>query len=55
MPTNQKAGEILTSEQKRILRWEHQPTYLANSINKVAVSSEEERKWEDVWREFLQA
>ncbi|RMF83290.1 MAG: spermidine/putrescine ABC transporter substrate-binding protein [Nitrospinota bacterium] len=55
MPTNQKAGEILTDKQKRILRWEHQPAYLARSLNKVAVSSEEERKWEDGWREFLQA
>lgn len=52
MPANQAAP--LTEEQKRILRWDEQPGYIENSYTYPVVTSDFDRKLQDLWTEFLQ-
>ncbi len=54
MPANAKAGEILTDEQKAILRWDEQPEYLARTQLYPAPDAELDEKMQDLWLETLQ-
>lgn len=54
MPANEKAGDILTDQQKQALRWDDQEGYLARSQPYPTPSADLDRKMQDVWIEFLQ-
>ena len=54
MPTNKKAGDFLTDEQKSALRWDEQAGYVARSQLYPAPSAALDAKMQDVWTEFLQ-
>ena len=50
MPANAKA--TLTEEQKKVLRWDDQPGFLANSYPYPAPSPELDKAMRDLWAEF---
>ena len=52
MPANSKA--VLTPEQKKILRWDEQPKFLANSYFYLQPDESFDKAMLDVWTEFLQ-
>ena len=52
MPANSKA--VLTSEQKKILRWDEQPKFLTNSYFYLQPDEAFDKAMLDVWTEFLQ-
>ena len=52
MPANSKA--VLTAEQKKILRWDEQPKFLANSYFYLQPDEDFDKAMLDVWTEFLQ-
>lgn len=52
MPTNGKAE--LDDEQKKLLRWDEQPTYLKSSVFSQLPASEMDAQMLDIWTEFLQ-
>lgn len=52
MPANQKTP--LTDEQKKILRWDEQLTFIKNSVTFPQLSQEFDKKLQDLWTEFLQ-
>ena len=52
MPANSKAN--LTPEQKKILRWDEQPKFLANSYFYLQPDEEFDKAMLDVWTAFLQ-
>jgi len=52
MPVNTKA--TLSDDQKKILRWDDQPGYLANAQLYPAPSAELDAKMQEVWTEMLQ-
>ena len=52
MPANSKA--VLTPEQKKILRWDEQPKFLANSYFYLQPDEAFDKAMLDVWTEFLQ-
>jgi spermidine/putrescine transport system substrate-binding protein len=54
MPANAKAGEVLTTEQKRALRWDEQETFLKNSHRYFIPDADLDAQMLDVWTEFLQ-
>ena len=54
MPANAKAAAHLTGQQRRALRWDDQPGYLARSQLYPAPSAELDAKMQDVWTEFMQ-
>lgn len=54
MPTNAKAGAVLSEQQKTALRWNDQKDYLGRSQLYPAPSAELDAKMQDVWTEFLQ-
>lgn len=54
MPANRKAAAHLTGQQKRALRWDDQPGYLARSQLYPAPSAALDARMQDVWTEFLQ-
>ncbi len=54
MPANRKASEHLTEPQRRALRWDDQPGYLARSQLYPAPDAELDAKMQDVWTEFMQ-
>lgn len=54
MPANRKAGDELTDEQKRVLRWDEQEAFLANSHRYFIPDAELDGQMLDVWTEFLQ-
>jgi len=54
MPTNSAASEFLTAEEMEILQWSAQPSYLAMSMNKVAVG-DDEKVWDALLEEILLA
>ena len=54
MPANREAAAHLTEQQKRALRWDDQPGYLARSQLYPAPSAELDARMQDVWTEFLQ-
>ena len=54
MPANTKAGDVLTPEQKAVLRWDQQPDYLARAQLYPVPSAELDRQMQDLWTEMLQ-
>lgn len=54
MPANAKAGDILTPEQKTVLRWDQQPEYLARTQLYPVPSAELDTQMQDLWTEMLQ-
>lgn len=54
MPANAKAGEVLTEEQKSVLRWDQQPEYLARAQLYPAPDAELDQAMQDLWLEMLQ-
>jgi spermidine/putrescine transport system substrate-binding protein len=54
MPVNQKAGDILTPEQKAVLRWDQQPAFIANSQLYPVPDAALDTKMQDLWTEMLQ-
>ncbi|MGE3832853.1 MAG: spermidine/putrescine ABC transporter substrate-binding protein [Parvibaculaceae bacterium] len=53
MPANKKAA--LTDEQKKILRFDEQPGFLARAQHYPAPDADLDKKMQDVWTEMLQA
>ncbi|MEM6464617.1 MAG: extracellular solute-binding protein [Pseudomonadota bacterium] len=54
MPANSKAGEFLTDEQKKVLRWDDQADYLARTQLYPAPDTELDGEMQDLWLETLQ-
>ncbi len=54
MPANKKAGDVLTAEQKTILRWDNQPDYLARSQLYPVPDAALDTAMQDLWTEMLQ-
>ena len=54
MPANMKAGDVLTPDQKAVLRWDQQPDYLARAQLYPVPSAELDTKMQDLWTEMLQ-
>lgn len=54
MPANQKTGELLTEEQKGVLRWDDQEDYLARSQLYPAPDADLDAAMQDLWFEMLQ-
>lgn len=52
MPANGKA--TLDDTQKQVLRWDEQPTFIANSHLYIAPTDELDQAMQGVWQEFLQ-
>jgi spermidine/putrescine transport system substrate-binding protein len=53
MPANAAAGDVLTTEQKRALRWDDQAAYLARAQLYPSPDSELDAAMQDVWTRFL--
>jgi spermidine/putrescine transport system substrate-binding protein len=53
MPANAAAGEVLSDEQKRALRWDDQEDYLAKAQLYPAPDAELDAAMQDVWTKFL--
>lgn len=54
MPANAKAGEVLTPEQKAILRWDEQPEFLARAQLYPIPDAALDTAMQDLWTEMLQ-
>lgn len=54
MPANAAAGDILTDEQKAILRWDDQPGYLARTQLYPAPDADLDIEMQDLWLDTLQ-
>ena len=54
MPANAKAGDILTDDQKAVLRWSQQPDYLALTQLYPAPDADLDAEMQDLWLETLQ-
>jgi len=54
MPANRTAGEHLTEEQKRVLRWDEQEQYLSRAQFYPAPDAELDAQMQDLWLEMLQ-
>ena len=54
MPANAKAGDVLTDDQKAILRWDSQPDYLARTQLYPAPDADLDVEMQDLWLETLQ-
>ena len=54
MPTNQKAGALLTDAQKKALRWDDQAGYLKNTQLYPIPSAELDKKMQDAWTNMMQ-
>jgi spermidine/putrescine transport system substrate-binding protein len=54
MPANQKTGELLTEEQKTVLRWDEQEEYLSRSQLYPAPDADLDAEMQDLWFEMLQ-
>ena len=54
MPVNKKAGDILTAEQKAVLRWDQQPDYLARSQLYPVPDAALDTAMQDLWTQMLQ-
>jgi spermidine/putrescine transport system substrate-binding protein len=55
MPANQKAGDLLTDEQKAVLRWDSQPDYLARAQLYPVADAALDTAMQDMWTTMLQA
>ncbi len=54
MPANAKAGDLLTADQKAVLRWDQQPDYLARTQLYPAPDADLDAEMQDLWLETLQ-
>ncbi len=54
MPANAKAGDILTPEQKAVLRWDQQPEYLARTQLYPVPDADLDKAMQDLWTDMLQ-
>ena len=54
MPANKKAGDILTPDQKAVLRWDQQPEYLARAQLYPVPTAELDTEMQDLWTQMLQ-
>ena len=54
MPSNSKAGAVLTDAQKAALRWNDQAEYLKNSQLYPVPNADLDKKMQDAWTEMLQ-
>jgi spermidine/putrescine transport system substrate-binding protein len=54
MPANQKAGDVLTAEQKAVLRWDEQAGFIANSQLYPVPDAALDTAMQDLWTEMLQ-
>lgn len=54
MPANAKAGEVLSDDQKAILRWDSQTDYLARTQLYPAPDADLDIEMQDLWLETLQ-
>ena len=54
MPVNKKADEILTAEQKTVLRWDQQPDYIARSQLYPVPDAALDSAMQDMWTQMLQ-
>jgi spermidine/putrescine transport system substrate-binding protein len=54
MPANAKAGDVLTPEQKAILRWDEQPEFLARAQLYPIPDAALDTAMQDLWTEMLQ-
>ena len=54
MPANAAAGDVLTMEQKTILRWDNQPDYLARSQLYPVPDAALDTAMQDLWTDMLQ-
>ena len=53
MPANARAGDVLTDDQKAILRWDQQPDYLALTQLYPAPDTALDGEMQDLWLETL--
>lgn len=54
MPANAKAGDVLTDDQKQVLRWDSQPDYLSLTQLYPAPDADLDIEMQDLWLETLQ-
>lgn len=54
MPANRKAGDVLTPEQKAVLRWDRQPEYLARAQLYPVPDAALDAQMQDLWTRMLQ-
>lgn len=54
MPANRKTGDLLSEEQKSVLRWDQQDDYLARSQLYPSPDAELDAAMQDLWFEMLQ-
>ncbi len=54
MPANAKAGDVLTPEQKAVLRWDQQPDYLARAQLYPIPDAALDTAMQDMWTKMLQ-
>jgi spermidine/putrescine transport system substrate-binding protein len=54
MPANAKTGDVLTSDQKAILRWDQQPDYLTRAQLYPIPDAALDTSMQDLWTEMLQ-
>ncbi len=54
MPANQRAGEVLSDEQKQVLRWDEQDDYLSRTQLYPAPDAQLDVQMQDLWLEMLQ-
>jgi spermidine/putrescine transport system substrate-binding protein len=54
MPANAAAGDVLTPEQKTILRWDNQPDYIARSQLYPVPDAALDTAMQDLWTDMLQ-
>lgn len=54
MPANAQAGDVLSEEQKAVLRWSEQEDYLARAQLYPAPDAELDQAMQDLWLEMLQ-
>jgi spermidine/putrescine transport system substrate-binding protein len=54
MPANTKAGDLLTPEQKAVLRWDSQADYLARAQLYPIPDAALDQQMQDLWTEMLQ-
>jgi spermidine/putrescine transport system substrate-binding protein len=55
MPANMKAGDVLTTEQKTVLRWEDQPRFLSIAQLYPVADAALDTAMQDLWTTVLQA
>jgi spermidine/putrescine transport system substrate-binding protein len=53
MPANAKAGDVLTAEQKAVLRWDQQPEFLARAQLYPIPDAALDTAMQDLWTEML--